>query len=341
MAINKKVNRIVGFEAANSYVKYRTVDASDVYFNSLWRIPEVGYEAAILGGEDSPNIFGIDGENFYAGTRRKGYMTSSSRDMERYSSDEYRRESLIALAHVANPGEALSVVTAIPGDHYNNKDEVERIITETLRGKTGVVNMEVNAEPLSFGILKVKTLLQPAATVIGVALDEKGNVRKAYESLTTDYKIVIDIGWGTTDIAIMDGMTVIKAVTVEKSMMNAYERIDEKLKRDNPELRSMNYKLFDLEKDLREGDIFEKGGKPYDCTEIKAEAFEWVAGEMMTEIANIVKLKDADAAIYTGGGVIPLRPYLKRYTDGVNAMLVDDPQGANARGCYVYGVAMK
>lgn len=340
MAVNRRITRIVGFEAANSYVKWRSVDGSDIYFNSLWRVPE-DYEANILGGGGLSNVFGIDGEEFLAGTRKRGYITSSSRGIERYASDEYRRESLIALAHSAQSGEALSIVTAIPADHYKDKASVEELITKNLRGTTGVINMTTNGEALSFGILKVKTILQPAATVIGIALDEKGKVRKGYEFLTTNYKVVIDIGWGTTDIAVMDGMDVVRTFTVDKSMVDAYERIDGRLKRDHTELRSMGYKLFDLEAQLRDGDEFSWGGKTYDCADYKTDTFEWIAGEIMTGVGNNVKLKDADAAIYTGGGCIPLKENLKNFTGGINALIADDPQGANARGCYVYGVAMK
>ncbi|MFS0841198.1 hypothetical protein [Paenibacillus sp. 1P03SA] len=342
MAINRMVNRVIGYEAANSYVKWHTTDAHDIYFNSLYRIPEG--EETLMGAptNDVPvNIFTLDGENFLAGTRRRGYTTSSSRGIERYASAEYRRESLIALAHAVNGNEALSVVTAIPADHYQDREQVEAVITETLRGDTGIIRMEVNGEPMSFGIRKVKTLLQPAATVVGIALDERGNVRKGFEHLTRNYKIVVDIGWGTTDVAVMEGLTVVRAFTIGRSMVDAYTRIDEKLKRDNSELRTMSYRELDIESFLRDGDTFSFGGKEYDCTDIKAEAFEWIAGEIMTGVGNGVKLREADAVIYTGGGVIPLSNDIKKFTDGVNALKADDPQGANARGCYNYGVAMK
>jgi hypothetical protein len=326
--------KVIGFEAANSYVKIKTDDSQEAYFNCLWEIP-ADYLSNIMGTRGTKEqIAQYDGRSFKVGERLDGYVSSSSRSADRYATPEYKREALFALARHASAvdlDEGLHVVTAVPSDHYK-MESVTRDIEKQLRD---VHALTVNGSSLLLPVKKVGVILQPVATVISVAFNPDGSLRNG--AVAKNRKIVIDIGWGTTDIAVMRGLALIKYFTVNTSMIDVYRYINTQLRK-RPRFTDKSFTLFDIEEQLRgESSIFSWGGVSVDCSDNKAAAMQQVAEEIISKIQNEVNLSDTDLVLFGGGGIEALAPHMKKHVEGVNAQRVTDPQIANAVGCYIYG----
>lgn len=326
--------RVIGFEAANSYVKIKSEERDEAYPNVLWRVTE-DFQGNIMGGnnKDESKVYTIGEDRFRPGVRGvKGYRSSSGTSEYRYRQPQYKNESIIALARHCSDGDSLSVVTAVPAIHYNNKD-VQKDIESVLKN---VHSIRENDQTKIFTVKKVQTLLQPAAMLVSAAFNADGGIREAAVAAKTR-KLVVDIGWGTTDVAIMYGLDLIDFFPVEVAMFNAYSRIEKLLKKEYPDLNSQPFKLFDLEQDLRNLDTFIWAGKEYDCKAIKERAFRDTANEIVAEITNRVQLSEFSMTLFGGGGIEALKDYLRGPLDGYNARRVQNAQMANAIGCYIYG----
>src|SRR5690606_37347940 len=91
----------------------------------------------------------------------------------------------------------------------------------------GTHTVYVNGTPRTFEIVDVKVLLQPLGTLTHLLIDEHGDIRKEGLGLTRADKrsVIVDIGWGTTDVALMQGSNLVDYFGVDTAMQDAYELI--------------------------------------------------------------------------------------------------------------------
>jgi hypothetical protein len=332
--------KVIGFEAANSYVKVRTENGdTDVYFNVLWPVPDE-FEASVMGGGTKYNIYEVQQEHgrfgkFKAGYRlADNYETSSGADSGRYLLPQYKNEAIIALTRNCQDGDELHVVTAVPADHYKIKS-VHNDITKVLKGQHTV---RVNDKTKMFNVVSVKVISQPVATAISAAYRIDGSVLTP--NVLRNKKVIVDIGFGTTDIAVMAGLDIIETFSLSIAMSTAYELIRQRLISNNQEvLKKVTFNVFDLEAQLRDGDTFSIGGVDYDCKDIKKDAFNTVSKQILAALTNHgIRLQQYDMTIFGGGGIEALAEQFKPQLEGVNVAKVANPQGANALGCLIMGL---
>lgn len=315
---------VVGHDAANSYVKSVSEDKSIVYPNTLRERPE--QEEAFLNGTRQPR-FTYKGVTYTIGEARFS-VSSSARDSDRYLSDVWRTESIISVAQHVKNRNRVKVVTGVPSNHYGNS--VAKDIENALVGSHTVV---VDGKKRTFEIAQTTVVLQPMGTLFYLIVHDDGTLRKETAHLLDNLKIIIDIGFGSTDIAIVDGSELIEYFGVDASMLDAYERILQKSNLAN-ELTPLQ-----AEQQLRQGTSLSYGGQHFDVTDLKKESFKLVAQSIISKVKNRKSLESFDASIFTGGGVQALHSDLKRYlVDVPNAVPVSNSQEANAYGYYLYGL---
>lgn len=321
---------VIAFEAANSYVKIKSANGEDVYPNAK-RLVGYGEENPI--NSDNTPVYRIGSENYIVGEHKFNSISSSSRDVDRYASKDFKIESLIAIAKSLEHTERLTVVTGLPASHYRDHSAKQSI----LKALSGSHKVYVNDEARYFVVEKVHIVLQPYAAILSVICDEYGNIREGMEELTKTSNVVIDVGWGTTDVAVMDGVKLLDIERVDYSMLDAYKMIEKELRLD-PELTSLNFTPFELEAQIRDKDTFTKGGGTYEVSEIKHKAFRDTANMIMRSIKNKIPLKEFDNVFFAGGGVAAMSKYLASQMESKNARRIKDPQMAIVRGLYNYGV---
>lgn len=328
--------KVVGFEAANSYVKSRSAKGKITYLNALKErfdheeIVQIKNKVGVQ-ADDRPEdkLFKFEGKMYTVGDALDANF-STARDADRYSSPFYRIASILAVAQHAENGDKILAVTGVPANHYRN-ETVYKDIKDALIGVHTVV---INGEVRTFEIVDVKIILQPMGTMYSLIINEDGTYTEHGQDLEeARQKVIIDIGFGSTDVAILDGMTLKNSFAIDHSMVDAYIRIQQKLGLTNKK------EPLEIEQDLKRSVIIRHGGISYDATEAKAEAFEITAQTIIAKVKNRVKLEDFDYVIFTGGGVEALYQPLKGHLVGVpNAVKVGDAQGANAEGYYLFGI---
>lgn len=328
--------KVVSFEAANSYVKGRSAKGRICYLNALKERFEdeevVQVRSKIkVDVEDKPEnkIFKFEGRLYTIGDALDAVF-STARDADRYSNPFYRTASILAISQLIDHGDRVLAVTGVPGNHYKN-EQVYQAIKNAL---TGVHTVVINGETRTFEIVDVKIILQPMGTLYSLIINEDGTYTDNGQDIEeARKKIVIDIGFGSTDVAVLDGMTLLRVFTVDISMVDAYKRILRKLELTN------KMEPLEIEQALRKGSVVRHGGITYDATKAKEEAFEITAQQIISRVKNRESLEDFDYVIFTGGGVEALYQPLKSHLIGVpNAVKVGDAQQANGEGYYLYGL---
>lgn len=334
--------KVIAFEAANSFVKVFSEGRSVVYPNTVTDASKESYQ---FGDDRNENtVYTINGQRFNVGQTLR-YSTSSSDSVSRYGSEQYYIESIIAISHFITDGSSVKVVTGIPSVHYDDKDEATRLIKDTLKGEHTI---EVNGESITFRISEVLVTLQPLATFFYAAVDENGNEStEMLERFEDSETLIIDIGWGTTDIAVCAGFGLNSYFTVDTSMKWAYETIIERMKdkarKEKRKLTSARIKPLDVEKYARKNMIYKHANETYNFKDIYEEVMAITAKKIVTEVNAIRGIDQYTTVLLTGGGAKALLPNLNdllhdpRTGDLFNNVYVmDGLQTANVKGYYVF-----
>lgn len=321
--------KVVGIEAANSFVKIKSALGESSYLNTV-REHFDGEEEFIPTGDKGETRFKYDGHTYSVGTIFD-YTSSSARDSDKYATPQYKLENLLGIAQHVRNGDEIRVVTGVPSEHYS-EETIETIKNQLL----GAHTVHVDGDPRTFDIKDVRVILQPLGTLTHLLVDEKGDIRSEGRLLTRADRrtVIVDIGWGTTDIAIMEGTNLVKYFSIEPAMQDAYESILARV--------GLTSKItpFQAEYQLKQDDIITYGGVTYPARAIKEDAFENNAQAIISKLKNRLKLETYDAVIFTGGGVSALYDYIREVALSIpNSVPIKDPQMANARGYYAYGLA--
>lgn len=324
--------RTVGIEAANSFVKSKSDKGEVTYLNTVRQRTET--EELVFAGSD---VFGRSGGERYKYDGRTytvgdftDFISSSGRDEDRYSRDQFRLENVLGIAQHVENGDEVRVVTGLPAKHYSDSSR-----NTIVNGLTGTHTVFVDGSPRTFEVKDVQVILQPLGTLTHLLIRDDGSPRSEGIELTKTGKksLVVDIGWGTTDVAIMEASSLMDYFGIDTAMLEAFESILVKLGLRN------EITPFELEHQLRDGSVVSYGGRKYPAADIIELVMQDTAASIVSKIKNRISLEPFDAVIFTGGGVAALHDYLKAAViDIPNAIPVKDPQMANARGYYAYGV---
>lgn len=321
---------IIAIDCANSFVKSRGIEPLEPYYNTLTRVYNESED--LEDGESNTEVlFRFEGNTYKVGEISFDSVPLSDSDTSRYKSNEFRVSTIIAAAQHAQNGQQYVIATGLPANHYKI-DSVHKNVVDALTGNHTVF---INGEEVTFTVVDVDIYLQPIGALISTIYKLDGSYRN------NDYKegrkVIIDIGWGSTDVAVIDGMKLVDKIPVSKSMEDAYKIVDTFLRKDNDALKPGQFTKFDLEKQLRDGNVFKYGGFSYNATNAKKVGFNDTAGAIMREVkAGVPSLDRYEMVLFTGGGVESLSSYLTNYLEeGANAKKDPNPQRSIVNGYYI------
>ncbi|SFX48338.1 hypothetical protein SAMN04487866_10945 [Thermoactinomyces sp. DSM 45891] len=331
-AYQQKQTKVLGFEVANSYVKGRSSIGRICYLNAV-RERLKGEEVFGRRSKKSEDLIFGYGDSFYTVGDPMESVFSTARDIDRYSNHFYKLSSILAITQLVDDGDQIKVTTGVPANHYKN-EQVSRYIQQALLGSHRVV---VNGGIRRFEISDVEIILQPLGTLFNLMVNDDGSyTENGHDIETSRRKLIVDVGFGSTDVAVLDGMTLLRYFTLNYSMVDAYKRILLELGLTN------QLKPLEIEQPLLSGDSIRYGGRIFEkpqVDEVKRKAFEILAQQIMGSLKGMESLDSFDYVIFTGGGVEALYEPLKSHLIGVpNAVKVSDSQSANSEGYYLYSL---
>ncbi|HEY3367344.1 MAG TPA: ParM/StbA family protein [Symbiobacteriaceae bacterium] len=267
----------------------------------------------------------LDGQDYHVGEQavRQSTFAFRSLSQSRLEANEFKVLCLTGLGLMADrPNTSMNVVTGLPpGLMYQ-----EAKIMQMLRGDHRVaLRLGKDILERTISVENVQVFPQPMGTYFAEVLDSKGQVKD--DTLVSSRVAVVDIGYGTTDLAVVDAGEYVPHLSrsVPVGFAAVSDVISEKLRREFGLLRES----YVLDQAVSAGSL-KVAGQTKDITPIRDLAYKGLATKLLTEIFSSWDPRAMDTIIFTGGGSKPLEPYLLPHF--TNAHRVDPGQTANARG---------
>ncbi|ABY46815.1 ParM/StbA family protein [Bacillus mycoides] len=330
----------IGVESANSFVKVASANEELCYLNTLRRVESFEDTTGLT-------VYTYEGIRYVIGEAQG--ISSSARNDDRYSSAGYRTETILAISQLVKDGSEIVVGTGLPSEDYKNGDNHEKV----KRNLVGEHTVQIDGKTKTFSILRVYTPMQPIGSVVNRIYDYNLKVRKDMESERTARKLVIDIGFGTTDVCEAEGLRIVRYDGVQVGMLEANRIIKDELSKRGARgivsllhmdtlLRNAKREYVKDEftdKEILSKVIIEIGGKEYEIKDLMEQALEYTARIVMQRVDNLgYVLKDYDVVLFTGGSLLALHKYIKPYLTGVNTKAEQGAQTANVKGYTKYAM---
>lgn len=326
-----KVNLAVGFEAANGFVKTVSSTYEESYRNTYKEISNPEKQKDLIQKELGKSVFLINGTYYQCG--RIDGKSSSGDSIDRYSSFEYKIESLIAIfKHVQelskDPFVEVFATTGVPASHFN----ISSVLTDIRNNLQG--DHEVNGR--RFTIKHVDVSLQPMATFATLLFnqDASHNVEAMNRLLGGQSRVlIIDGGFDSTDLVEIFAGNLEKTHKIN-GMREVYKNILERSYSVEEKLETLSLNEFQVEDMMRKGDSLGAGRYIVNVKEIKEQEYRSKASEIMLETSKKgLKYELYDQIILTGGMMLALDNEMKAvFGEDPRVMFVEDSQMRNARG---------
>lgn len=227
---------------------------------------------------------------------------------------------------------ATRFVTGLPVSHYSayKKDLYNLMMSQEHEYDI----CERGKDKYSGIISPVDTLIipQPFGAAMDLLLDDNGRIRD--KKLASKTIAIIDIGFGTTDVYVMESLSTIEKMTFSSNtaINHSYSLIADKLQ----DKFSVLYPLYKIEGVVQSGKL-KKYGKVYSMDKTSKSAFKSSAQQLVAEIYNKWRnIQDIDEVFVTGGGGARMYEFMEE--EFPNIQLVDNCQWSVANGCRKWGI---
>jgi plasmid segregation protein ParM len=229
---------------------------------------------------------------------------------------------LMALSLLCNKKENdLRVVTGLP-PQYMHMAEAART---GLLGKHEItINKDGEFQDIQISLTDLDIVPQPLGTFWAEYLTHGEDGFASIDGLKVG---VIDVGFGTTDLAIIEDGEYIheKSLTIPIGMSNTYKEVSSELFKKfgiNIEIHSLDQIV--IKRRLR------LANKEEDISEILSESYGKIAENLIIEITSNWNYRELDQIIFTGGGSHELGKYLMQFFP--QGTVAKEPFTANSRG---------
>lgn len=311
--------QIIGLEAGNGFSKTVTNAKIDTYENRLLR--RHGKEMNLLGGKVDEVEYSYKGENYVLS--KKG-STSGGRNMKRYTTKEYLIENLVAISRVQKDKNVI-LTTGLPCEDFKDTALIEQTKTR-LMGSHVIYQGETKHE---IKVNEVLVIPQPLGTLIDFMF---GNDLKIVKNRDEYKYLIIDIGRGTTDILVSDGMVVETMVGADIGCMDITNLY---LQYINQDYAGRDYRFTKDDVGVNNRATINKYEQSFDFSKHLAVAKEEMSKQVMSFINDAgISFKMADRVIYTGGGALALDGHIPV---AENIKVHPHGQTGNARGYFKFG----
>ena len=309
--------QVIGLEAANGSTKIVSKGMTEKYENRLERV--FGREFNIL-GKNSQTVYEYEEQRFIISN--KG-TTSAGRNSKRYSTQEFLIENLVAIARVQKETDVV-LGTGLPCLDYLD-EKVHQAVKENLIGEHTI---KVGDTVHNIKVHDVFIIPQPLGTLLDFMYDNELNIVNDRDKFRW---LIIDIGRGTTDILLTDGL---RATKITGANIGSMDITNLYLEYINDKYIGTDYKFERSDVGANNDVSIRKYEQTFDFSKELDMAKKEITRRIMTFINDEgIDFSMADRIIYTGGTSLALKDYLQMNT---NAKLYTYPELGNARGYHKF-----
>jgi plasmid segregation protein ParM len=333
--------KIVGIDIGFGFTK-ATNGRETVVFKSIYGDASDLQFWMDFGNQSLSDFFhvSIDGRSYFVGdlAEQQSNVLNFTLDQDKLISEFVKILALtctgVFLKKDAEINVPINIVSGLPIGYY--KAYHERF-NDILTGHHSVVYHKPDGtkEVKEVYINKVKMLPQPLGSLMNLLFDDQGQV---VNTQMADQKIgVVDIGFRTTDLTIMDRLRYIDRAsrTMDTGISKAFAIIANKLR----EACGVGVQLYRLYRAAEAGTIKMKG-KGLNFMKIRDQVYSQLAGSIAGDIERLwADDWDIDAIVLTGGGSMELAKYLNPLIAGNIRPVINsiDARLNNVQGYLKYG----
>ncbi|HDX9701730.1 TPA: ParM/StbA family protein [Bacillus thuringiensis] len=318
---------IIGLESANSFSKSFSNAKKNGYGLKYYNTAsEILDKHESIASNALSNVFTVnvnDKDRKYKVGSAEG-TTSSGQSSIKYN-EQYKTETLITIyRHIEamnNQDSIVKVVAVIglPTVHYRN-EEIEKQIEGLLLNQKHIVNGRV------FEIVDLDFFLQPLGTFYSLIFDHRTLElnRRSKQLLDERYKfLVVDPGFGTLDLTVVQGSEKIDEHSAKYAMGYVINRVKQKAIEKNPSFKSLNMQPLEIDRQISEAIKNDEqrieigqGVHKVDVTEIVKEEFNELAKKIVKEMdLPEYSFDQFEGIVLTGGTSIALQEDFEKLDD--------------------------
>lgn len=329
--------RIVGLDVANSTLKIWTDELNLKYVNTIREINDAGLVYS----------FRTDYQMYVYGKQvyEVGLVSatgSGGRGTARYGSEQYKTEALIGIASCLkeienlSENEVLRVVTGVPSNLARNQ-KIIGAIKQMLLGNHEIKSVTWDSvKPIKFKIAEVIVVPQPLGTMYDYVYDKEADALN--EKLLDQRAIVIDIGWGTTDIAILETARVRSTFSFDIGTSDYISDLQEEVNMVMPEASIFSLSAHELDLCLLDSPVVETPFGEFDLSSYSEKHKKNQAKRVYQEVMGLgLEFNKFYKIILTGGGALLYEEYLRELFNDPRLIIQENAVMANCRGFWLLG----
>ncbi|MCL2756401.1 MAG: ParM/StbA family protein [Firmicutes bacterium] len=330
----KPFNRVIGIDVANSTIKIWTDNGEhNEYRNTVREINDAGL---VYSFKTNYQMYVLDKEVYEVGDLSA--MGSGGRGKARYNSNAFRIEALIGITSVLKPGtnDKIRVVTGLPSSLSKNSAVADEI-KKSLTGKFSIKSVKWDqVDDITFEIVDVIVVPQPLGTLYNFVYDEK--IGELDQKLLSQRALVVDIGWGTTDLAVLEESRVRGTFGFEIGVSDYVANLQEDVNDKMPEasIYALNPHQFDVA--LLESTTVETPFGKFDLSKLSEKHKEIQARRVYEAVMSLgLEFSKLYRIILSGGGSLQYEKYLRQFFNDPRLIIQQDAVTANSKGFHLLG----
>lgn len=326
----------VSSDNSNSATRVVTHNESIHYLNTLQEVDE-NLLSNLL--KKNQKLYTYQKKTYIKGVL--GGTGSGSKDESRYYSDDFRKETVLALSDiVTSEHEIIKMCTGLPAS-LSQRDDIIKKMKRNLKGEYEVIiNYNGQEQIKTFNITDVIIVSQPLGTLWYRMYNKDGSLKSDDQSIKYMKFLIIDPGYGTTDLIELSAAKGLgNNKTLSFAMSDYIADLYNAIEKEYPDSRlsAAIENPYELDELLLNSDVLVLPRGKFKVGHIK----ERLQTEMALKIKNALDKFGYNFEIYheiilTGGGGKTLEKAIRKvFNNDPRIILIDDPIMANAQGFYI------
>jgi len=315
---------IIGLDIANSTIKGCSVDKVINYKNTVKQI-----KGNIAFSFKKTEVFTYEGKIYEVGNPMAD--GSGGRTINRYGSEDFKIEAILAISQLVSNGAEVRVVTGVPSSLSTNSVVME-VIEDQLLGSHRV---KIGARTVRFDIKEVMVVSQPTGTLFDLLQNTDGSFKN--KELMEAKAFILDVGFGTTDMSVLYDGELRSSSGFDTGVSDYILACQDSINTEYPTSNVYQVPRHDLDNQLRTGMIKTPFGE-FDVNVITAEERKEFANSIYQKVMGLgMQFNEFDRIIITGGGALLFEDELRHFFNDERYEIKKDAQLSNARGFFIYG----
>lgn len=327
------IDMVVGIDVANSTIKVYT--DGDKYVSYRNTVKEINDAGLVYSFKTDYHMYVFENQVYEVGDISA--MSRAARGAARYGSNSFRVEAVIGITSILKEGirPRIRVVTGVPSYLAKNKkimDEVKKSLLGSFEVKSVLWD---KVEDIAFDVVDVIVVPQPLGTMYTYLCDKDGHLD---QKLLNQKALVIDIGFGTTDIAMLESGRVRSTFGFDAGTSDYLSAIQEEVNNDIPQANIQSLNAHELDEQLLKSNMVETPFGTFDLSPYVEKNKQDQAERIYQEVMSLgLEFNKFYKIILTGGGSLLYQKYLLEKFDDPRVIIQKDAILANAHGFYLLG----